>query len=185
MQRASLLLSVFAVAVGVAPIRAQDSVPAPMPPRPVEGVGDDFAGQEPIIIKARFCESDSPEDREKGELRVVSRPTVLTVPNHNFSLHIGGEKVVVDHATGDVDLIEIGRRLEGKVGAVRGGTVRISLTISDTTVEEAGDDGVVLNTQSTRVLKTVALGETTQLSLTPREAHGKVVWVELTFEQVN
>ena len=62
-----------------------------------------------------------------------------------------------------MQFVQLGRMIEGKPGAIKGGMGRLDITLSDTTVGEGTDERTQLHTESTRTITTVRLGEVVKL----------------------
>lgn len=134
-----------------------------------------------LQLNLRVLEGDPLGSREAGTLKVVADPRILTLENRPASFVSGGEIAVTD---GDgMQLIQLGRMVEVKPGAVKDSKVRLDITLSNTTIAERTEERIQVHTESTRMISTVRLGEVVKFRWRKGSADRRV-WVELTVEEV-
>jgi Flp pilus assembly secretin CpaC len=127
-------------------------------------------------------EGDPLGSLEEGTLKVLAEPRLITLENQSFSFRSGGEVAIRDDSRSVVS-VPFGRMIEGKSSTVKRGTIRLDLTLSNTTVGKRTKERIELNTESTRTITTVKLGEVVKLRW-GKEAADKQIWAELSVEEI-
>jgi hypothetical protein len=115
-------------------------------------------------------------------LKVLAEPRLIPLENRPFTFASGGEISVPDGANG-VQLVQFGRMIQGKPGAVKGGKVHLDITLSNTTVGEGKEKRTQLHTESTRTITTVRLGEVVKLRWGKGSAE-RQTWAELSVHEI-
>jgi hypothetical protein len=134
-----------------------------------------------LQINLVMFEGDPLGSREARTLKVVAEPRLIVLENRPFTFMSGGESPVND---GDsVEFVPFGRAITGKASAVKGGKVRLDITLSETSPAEGTEERLQFHTRSTRTIATVRLGEVVKLRW-GKGGSDKQAWVELTVEEV-
>lgn len=124
---------------------------------------DDPQPGKQLMIKVCAYERDSTRSREKGSLRVLARPCVVTMENSPCCVCVGGQVPIP--GSSKLDFVPYGMALEVKPGAVKDGKVQLDVTLTNTTVADQGPECLQLHSESTRIITTVKLGELQKLQV--------------------
>ena len=143
--------------------------------------GDKSPSSKQLLFNVRVFEGDPLGSREAGTLKVSAEPRLVTHENRPFSFMSGGE-IAVNDGEG-VQLVQVGRMIVGKPGAVKDGKVRLDITLSNTTFGQGNEGRTQLQTESTRTITTIRLGEVLKLRWDKGSAD-KQAWAELSVEEV-
>lgn len=110
--------------------------------------------------------------KEAGTLEVLMRPQLVTLETQRGLVQAGQQyPVKIDDKVSDYTP---GVTVEITPGTVKDGKVRIDVTMTKSTVAENSKEKVQFNTESTRIITTVKLGEVVKLRC------GKETWIELS-----
>jgi hypothetical protein len=142
---------------------------------------DKPASVKQLQFKLRVFEGDPLGSRKAGTLKVVAEPRLITLENRPFSFVSGGDIAVTDGE--GVEFVQVGRKIEGKPGAVKDGKVRLDVTLSNSTVGERTRERIQIRTERTRTITTVRLGKVLKFRWGNGNAD-KQVWAELSVEEV-
>jgi hypothetical protein len=140
------------------------------------------ADSPPIIIKLRICEGDPSGSVEKGTLKVISSPAMITNGLRPARLQVGGELEV----PGDDDArLDFGIIVDFTPQGIADGKIRAKIDCEVTEPMKDGNGEQV--GVSGRVLRTSGLftpGKTVKLT-SSRDGKGSSTWVEVTLDIVN
>jgi hypothetical protein len=143
--------------------------------------GDQPLPAKQLLVGLRVIEGDPLGNREAGTLKVLAEPRLIILESHSFSFDSGAQIPIKDEES--VQFHQLGRRIEGKVGPVKDGKVRLDISLSNTTLGNQTEDRIQLRSESTRTITTVRLGEVVKLRWGTGGA-ARQTWVEFSIEEV-
>jgi hypothetical protein len=143
--------------------------------------GDHTSSMKQLQFNLRVFEGDPLGSREAGTLKVVAEPRLITLEKGSFSFVSGGEVAVT--GIDGVQFVQSGRVLEGKPEAVKDGKIRLDITLSNTTVGKRTQEHIQLDTETSRTITTVRLGEVVKFRWGKGSAD-KQAWVELSVAEI-
>jgi hypothetical protein len=112
-----------------------------------------------LILTTRIYDKPPNGDRPGKGSKLFFRPRVAALENVQFSLRVGAPAI----PSRSNDLDNCGPGIDGRMGPVRDGRVRVDLTFSNTTAEDASEDHLQLHTDSHRIVTTLNLGEKSKM----------------------
>jgi hypothetical protein len=135
-----------------------------------------------VRCTVRVCQGDPLGDNEKGTLKVVAMPRLVTREGRDCSFFSGSQVAAPDGSSG-IQFVEIGQRVHIKTGKVKNGMIHLDITYSSTRAEDPTPKRLRLSTESARTIGAFKLGEAVKLPLGPRKADHQE-WIELVAEEV-
>lgn len=139
-------------------------------------------GKQLLQFNLRVLEGDPLGSQEAGTIQVVAEPRLATFVNHSFSFS-SGDQVVVSQGQEGVRPVQCGLRIEGKPGAIKDGKVPLDVTLSNTRLKDGNEQRKEFQSESTRTITTIRLGEVIKLRW-PADKADKQVWAELSVLEV-
>jgi hypothetical protein len=140
--------------------------------------GDKHPPDKRLQFKLRAFGGDPLGSREAGTLKVLKEEQSFILEDLPFSFK---PSVVFEgqiEAPSTHELVQLGKVLEGKIGAVKDGKFLLDVTLSNTTIGDRKDHFQV-HTESTRTITTLRLGEVVKLRWRDGSAD-RQTWVELS-----
>jgi hypothetical protein len=143
--------------------------------------GDRPSSVKQFQFNLRVLKGDPLGSQRTGTLKVVAEPRLITLENRTACFFDGGE-IAVSTPDG-VEFVQVGRRMEGKASTIKGGKVRLDVTLARTTAGDRTEERIQLHTEASRTITTVRPGEVVKLRWGKGSAD-KQTWAELSVEEV-
>jgi hypothetical protein len=185
MERESMLRKLWALTVTtsvfVAGAIAAEAAPLQQTTEKVASLPDASESPRQFIAYLRICQGDPKGSVEKGTIKVLSRPAIVTTENRPATIVIGGERALPADES-----VRLNHGVQGEIkphGLVNG-KIRADLKFEITEAMKTGDEDVIGT--SGFCLRTSGLfkpGETVKL-VGDKSADGKTTWVEVTLDVV-
>jgi hypothetical protein len=161
----------------IAPFQPVNSVTTTVSPLPTTQVKSPEQGKMLILTTRIYDKAPNGDQPGKGS-KLFFRPRVAALENVQFSIRL--DAPAIPSRSNDLD--NCGPGIDGRMGPVRDGRVRVDLTFSNTTAEDASEDHLQLHTDSHRLVTTLKLGETSKIRLANFN-RSESAWVEFQVDE--
>ena len=140
----------------------------------------DKASEKQLQFNLRVFEGDPLGSVEAGTVKVLAEPCLRAVEGHACRFNSGGEIPLFDGR--GIQYVPFGLHVETKAHLIQQGKVHVDITLSNVTVVKRDDEQIQTNSEATRVIATLKLGEVVKLRRGKGSA-SKQAWVELSVEE--
>lgn len=142
----------------------------------VAGGAENPPAPQRLHVHVRLGEGDAKRVKREGPVRILADHAIVASENQPIHMMIGG-RAGIPGAPGE--FVDFGFQVNGKCRAVRDGAVRVDLAVTDSGRRAPDDDSLELQSVSTRIIRTIKLGETI---VVPRPGYGRPGWMEMTVD---